>query len=219
MKKTLLATVAAAALIAGPAIAQKQEAPAGDAKGAAPPPAAIQKAPAEKMAPGGNSAPDKAASDTKAPAKSTTGQAAPSGRSSSDTKTPAKSDTTGQAAPSGEIKAGTDTKSGTKASGTTDTKTSGSTAQGQAGGSVALTTEQKAKVRASVLTGNAPRVTNVNFSIRVGTVVPRTVRLVTVPSTLVEIHPAWRGFLYFVHGDEIIIIEPGTLRIVTIITV
>ena len=49
-----------------------------------------------------------------------------------------------------------------------------------------------------MLTGNAPRVTNVNFTINVGTVVPRTVRVVAVPATLVEIHPAWRGYMYFV---------------------
>jgi hypothetical protein len=206
MKKSLLATVAAAALIAGPAFAQKQEAPAGDAKGAAPPPAAIQKAPAEKMAPAGKAMPDKAASD-KAPAKSTTGQAAPSGKASGEIK--AGSDT----------KAGTDTKSGTKASGTTDTKASGSTAQGQAGANVSLTTEQRQKIRSSVLTANAPRVANVNFSVSVGTVVPRSVRLVAVPAPLIAIHPAWRGFLYFVHNDRIVIVEPGTLRIVTVLVV
>ena len=61
MKKTLLATVAVAALIAGPALAQRQEAPAGDVKGAAPPPASIQNAPAEKIAPAGKVAPDRAA--------------------------------------------------------------------------------------------------------------------------------------------------------------
>jgi hypothetical protein len=199
MKKSLLATVAAAALIAGPAVAQKQEAPAGDVKGAAPPPAAIQKAPAEKMAPAGKSASDKA------PAKSTTGQAAPSGeiKAGSDTKAGTS----------------TDTKSGTKASGTADPKASGTAAQGQTGGNVSLTTEQRAKIRSSVLTANAPRVADVNFSVSVGTVVPRSVRLVAVPAPLIEIHPAWRGFLYFVHRDRIVIVEPGTLRIVTILVV
>ena len=57
-----------------------------------------------------------------------------------------------------------------------------------------------------------------NFNISVGTAVPRSVHLVTVPSTIVEIHPAWRGYLYFVVNDEIIIVEPGTLRIVAVIT-
>ena len=61
--------------------------------------------------------------------------------------------------------------------------------------------------------------TNVNFSINVGTVVPRTVRVVAVPPPLIEIHPAWRGYMYFVHGDEIIVVEPDTLRIVAVLSV
>ena len=35
---------------------------------------------------------------------------------------------------------------------------------------------------------------------------------VTVPETLVEIHPAWRGYSYFIVDDEIIIVEPRTLQ-------
>jgi hypothetical protein len=239
MKKSLLATVAAAALIAGPAFAQKQEAPAGDVKGAAPPPAAIQKAPAEKIAPSttGQASPSgKASGEIKADTKS--GADSNKTRMNADTKSGVKADskasgTTGQAAPSGttssESKAGSDTKaggsvdtkSGAKASGTTDTKASGTAAQGQAaaGANVALTSEQKSTIRSSVLTANAPRVANVNFSIRVGTVVPRTVRLVAVPAPLIAIHPAWRGYMYFVHDDRIIIVEPGTLRIVTVLVV
>ena len=57
-----------------------------------------------------------------------------------------------------------------------------------------------------------------NFNIGVGTVVPRSVHLVTVPSTIVEIHPAWRGFMYFVVNDEIIIVEPETLKIIAVIS-
>ena len=60
--------------------------------------------------------------------------------------------------------------------------------------------------------------TEINFNISVGTAVPRSVRLVTVPTTIVEIHPAWRGYMYFVVDDEIIIVEPGSLRIVAVIT-
>jgi hypothetical protein len=65
--------------------------------------------------------------------------------------------------------------------------------------------------------GNAPRVTNINFSINVGTAVPRTARVVAVPEVIVEIHPAWRGFLYFVYEDEIVIVDPNTYRIVAVI--
>lgn len=94
------------------------------------------------------------------------------------------------------------------------------TGQGQTGAaSAALTTEQRSRIRTTVLQGgNVNRVSNVNFNIRVGTVVPRSVHLVAVPPTIVEVHPAWRGFLYFVVNDEIIIVEPGTLRIVAVIT-
>src|SRR5262249_60204164 len=83
----------------------------------------------------------------------------------------------------------------------------GQAQQGQAGGSVTLTTEQRTKIRQTVLAGgNVPRASNVNFSINVGTVVPTSVRVVEVPSVIVDIHPQWRGVLYFVGGDEIIIV-------------
>ena len=84
---------------------------------------------------------------------------------------------------------------------------------------VSLTTEQKTTIRSKVLTSSAPRVTNVNFDIRIGTVVPRAVRVAPVPVTLVEIEPTWRGYMYFVYADEIIIVEPRTLEIVAVLAV
>jgi hypothetical protein len=84
---------------------------------------------------------------------------------------------------------------------------------------VSLTTEQKTTIRQTVLTSSAPRVTNVTFDIKIGTVVPRTVRVAPLPVTLIEIQPSWRGYMYFVYNDEIIVVEPGTLRIVAVIEV
>jgi hypothetical protein len=79
---------------------------------------------------------------------------------------------------------------------------------GDAGGRKTLTVEQKTKVRETVLRGgNAPRVTNVNFNISVGTVVPTTVRVVELPPVLIEYYPDWRGYFYFVYNDEIIIVD------------
>jgi Protein of unknown function (DUF1236) len=93
--------------------------------------------------------------------------------------------------------------------------------QGGPGGSTAqLTTEQRTQVRQTVLkSGNVPRLSrsDVDINISVGTVVPRTVRLVTVPQKIVEIRPAWRGFRYFVVDDEIVIVEPSSLKIVAVI--
>jgi hypothetical protein len=84
---------------------------------------------------------------------------------------------------------------------------------------VTLTTEQRTRVRQTVLAGsNVPRADNVNFSLSVGTAVPTSVRVVEVPSTLIEIHPEWRGHMYFVVGDEIIIVDRNH-RIIAIVTV
>ena len=94
----------------------------------------------------------------------------------------------------------------------------GQAQQGQAGGNVTLNAEQRTKIRQTVLTSGAPRVSNVNFSISVGTAVPSSVRVVTVPDVLVEIHPQWRGYMYFVVGDQIIIVDRNH-RIVAVLTV
>ena len=82
-----------------------------------------------------------------------------------------------------------------------------------------LTTEQRSRIRETVLAGgNVPRVSNANFSVRVGTTVPSSVHVVAVPPTLIEIHPEWRGHMYFVVGDEIIIVDRNH-RILAIIDV
>jgi hypothetical protein len=36
---------------------------------------------------------------------------------------------------------------------------------------------------------------------------------------IVDIHPEWRGFRYFIVNEEIVIVEPDTLRIVAVIAV
>ena len=82
-----------------------------------------------------------------------------------------------------------------------------------------VTTEQKTTIRQTVLTSSAPRVTSVNFDVKIGTVVPRTVRIAPLPATLISIEPTWRGYMYFVYHDEIIVVEPGTLRIVAVLEV
>jgi hypothetical protein len=95
----------------------------------------------------------------------------------------------------------------------------GQAQQGQAGSSVNLTSEQRTRVRQRVLTGgNVPRVNNVNFALSVGTTVPTSVRVVAVPPPLIEIYPEWRGHMYFVVGDQIIIVDRNH-RIIAVISV
>jgi hypothetical protein len=84
--------------------------------------------------------------------------------------------------------------------------------------SVNLTPEQKTKIHQVIVSDrSAPRVASVNFQLNVGVAVPRSVRLAPVPVTLVEIQPSWRGFEYFLVGDEIVIVNPRTLEIVAVI--
>lgn len=62
------------------------------------------------------------------------------------------------------------------------------------------------------------KVRNLNFSVRVDTVVPRTVHLVGVPTVLVEVNPQYRDRKHFVYQDEIIIVDDD-MRIVAVLTV
>jgi len=34
---------------------------------------------------------------------------------------------------------------------------------------------------------------------------------------IIDIHPEWRGYKYFIVNDEIVIVEPSSLRIVAVI--
>jgi Protein of unknown function (DUF1236) len=80
-----------------------------------------------------------------------------------------------------------------------------------------LTSEQRTKISSVVKSHSEARVSNVNFSVSVGTVVPRTVRLVALPEEVIVIHPAWRGFRFFIVNEQIVIVEPDTLRIVAVL--
>jgi hypothetical protein len=63
------------------------------------------------------------------------------------------------------------------------------------------------------------RVTNVNFSINVGTRVPRSVRLAVLPASVVAIVPAYRSYRYFVADERICIVDPASYEIVDVIEV
>jgi Protein of unknown function (DUF1236) len=85
---------------------------------------------------------------------------------------------------------------------------------------VDLSPEQRTRIHEVIVKErSAPRVANVNFSLEVGTRVPRTVRLVRLPSTIVEIEPEWRGFEYFLVGDDIVVVDPRRMEIVAVIPV
>jgi hypothetical protein len=180
---------------------------------------------------GSKASTEKSKAHTEKAKSSTTGQgtSSPAAKSTENERNApaAKSGTSDKSAPAS--KSSMDEKSGAAGSksatesGAAGSKTSTQTASGgAAGGSVALTSDQKSKIRTSVLqSGSAPKVSrsSINFNVRVGTVVPRSVHFVAVPETLIEIHPAWRGYSYFIVDDEIVIVEPSSFKIVAVLTV
>lgn len=230
MKKSLLATVAAVALIAGTGMVSAAEGakdhPAAKAGGQI----EMNKAPdvkagadvkgkAQTTGSGAEMKTDtKAGADIKAKPEMKAGadvkaksDAKPEMKADSKSKTTTKSSTTG--AGTADTKADVKSKSSTTGANETksgaDTKAAADT-KSNAGASASLTTEQKTKIRTTVIESkSAPKVSrsSIKFDIRVGTVVPRTVHYVAVPSTLVEIHPAWRGHMYFVVDNELIIVD------------
>jgi Protein of unknown function (DUF1236) len=89
---------------------------------------------------------------------------------------------------------------------------------GGAGANVQLSQDQRSRIK-DVVVGdrNVARVDHVDFSIRVGVAVPRTVHVAVLPAEVVTIVPEYRGFEYVVVGDQLLIIDPNTLEIVAIL--
>lgn len=83
-----------------------------------------------------------------------------------------------------------------------------------------LNDQQRTKISASIRDQKGlKRVerTSINFTINVGTVVPRTIGLVPLPAPIYAVVPAYRGYLYILVGDELLIVHPRTYEIVAVI--
>lgn len=108
--------------------------------------------------------------------------------------------------------------------GSTRAPMQGATSTEQRGGgaaNVSLNDQQRTQIRDTVINSrSAPRVSNVDFNVNVGTVVPRGhINMVAVPQTLIRIQPRWRHYLYFVYNNEIVIVDPRSMRIVDVLPV
>jgi hypothetical protein len=235
MRKTLLTSVAAVTLIAGSTLGFAQGMnKGGDSPAAAPSAGAPSSAvPAEKSAPmtrgqgaaehqvpGGNMkggqaeqktprANDSAQRDHDMKTKGAESESKSGGKAASETtrdksKTDMKADTKSGA---DRNRNAAETKSDTKAGTTT----------GQAGAGAKLTSQQRTQVTTIIHKQNVKPVTNVNFTVSVGTRVPRTVAFHPVPTEIVTIYPAWRGYEFFLVADEIVIVNPRTLEIVAVL--
>lgn len=115
-----------------------------------------------------------------------------------------------------ENRPGSGTSTDMKAEG----KTSTSTTVGQAGAGAKLSTEQRTQITSVIREERVAPVTNVNFSISVGTRVPREgIELHALPSRVVTIYPEWRSYRYVMVREQIVIIDPNTYEIVAVLDV
>jgi len=92
-----------------------------------------------------------------------------------------------------------------------------STSGPAAKGIVALNAQQQTQVGQTISQRKITPLTNVNFSIAIGTKVPRSVQLRALPSDLVSVVPDYRGYSYFVVEEQIMIVEPASHEIVAIV--
>jgi hypothetical protein len=84
--------------------------------------------------------------------------------------------------------------------------------------SVNITPENRTRIHeVFVKERSAPKVDHVTFNLSVGTAVPRSVHIVAVPQTIIEIQPTWRGYEYFMVGDQIVIVDPRSMQIVAVL--
>ena len=153
--------------------------------------------------PGSSSQPSQAQTNTAPPANNQSTRAQPStGPANATNNAP----NTGSAQPS------TNT-----AAQPSNTQTNAAQSRTNVNVSANLTENQRTRVSTSISRLNARPVTNVNFSLSVGTVVPRNVRFQPLPADVVEVMPQYRGYNFIVVREDIVIIEPSTYKIVDVL--
>ncbi len=148
--------------------------------------------------------------------KSTTGQGSSDAKTSSGNKAPdtkASSDRKSQTQPMNRqsqdpnaARQNQTTGSATQSNSTTEQSNAG--IRTQAG--VQVTSQQRTTIQRSVLSArNVPRVDRVSFSIHTGTVVPRSVHIVSVTTfpALIEVFPRYRDYSFFVVEEEIVFVD------------
>lgn len=83
--------------------------------------------------------------------------------------------------------------------------------------SVNINDQQRTRISTSISHLNVQPLKNVNFSLSVGTAVPRDVRLQPLPAEVVEIVPQYRGYNFVLVKDEIVIVEPSSYKIAAVL--
>jgi Protein of unknown function (DUF1236) len=214
MKKALMVSVAAAALIAATGLATAQGVNQGGAKGS--------EAPAAAASPKGDAA---------APMNAPAAKGAEAPASESKQQVPQHAQGKPDAKPAGEMKSESKSKASDSSAPTTTSKdVKNPTAETKAPASDSKTTgtaptaataappaEKQTQIVSAIKQEKVEEATNVNFNISIGTAVPSSVRYYPLPARIVEIYPEWRGYDFIRVRGKYIIIRPQTHEIVYII--
>jgi type IV secretory pathway VirB10-like protein len=206
MKKTLLATVAVAAVVGFSTLATAQNADQGKDATKAPAPAAQ----GQKPTPGSGGAMMKPQAQGTQGAQSTKPDEHVGQDQQKETTPPQKG---------AQEERSTPTKGAQDENSKSGVNANQKNANGSKG-SVQLSQDQRTKIHGIIGHDSSARVTtNVNFNITVGTRVPSSVHVEVLPEDVVEIVPQYQSFEYVIVGDNILIIDPNTMEIVDIIPV
>ena len=82
---------------------------------------------------------------------------------------------------------------------------------------IALDTQQQTSIGQALAQRGVKPLTDVSFSIAVGTKVPAAVQLRALPADFAIVVPQYRGYSYVVVEEQIVIVDPGTHEIVAIV--
>jgi hypothetical protein len=86
--------------------------------------------------------------------------------------------------------------------------------------SVQLSRDQRTKIQGIIGHSSRARVeSNVHVNVTVGAVVPRDIHVEVLPEDVIQIVPQYEGFDYIIVGDNILIIDPNTMEIVDVVPV
>jgi hypothetical protein len=81
-----------------------------------------------------------------------------------------------------------------------------------------MSSEQNVKLRETLKGEKSERLSGVKFSVSIGDAVPESVHFYRLPDRIVEYAPQYRDFDYILVGDDILIVDPRTHRIVAVIS-
>ena len=116
----------------------------------------------------------------------------------------------GQSTSTGATSTPTQAQGQSTSTGATNTRSEGTSETGS------LTSQQRTRITDVFKKENIRPEENANFSVSIGTEVPKTIHLHRLPREIVEVQPTWRAFEFVRVGDDILIVNPRTFQIVAV---